>query len=254
MMSLYTRIPLPLIEWNAKNTKYVLTVLPLSGVLIGAAEAVWLAAGRMAGIHAPLYAAVSCGLPLLINGGIHLDGLADTIDARASYASPERRREILHDPRTGAFGAAGIVLYELLTFGVYCELYECPETVDRTAGALPVLMILVFAVPRMLVQIAVCVIPPSAPEGMLYTMSSVSSRPLNLITASGLLLLCMTVAVLQQGWAAVLYVGVAVLLMLYFRCFSIRQFEGLSGDLCGWLLKVSETVLLAAVFVTLRYL
>ena len=249
MISLYTRIPVPLIEWNGENTKYVLTVLPFSGLLIGAAEAVWLALCLAVGLHAPLYAAVACVIPLLVNGGIHLDGLADTVDACSSYASPVRKREILHDPHIGAFGSAGIVLHELMTFGVFCEIYV--RKGENHNVRILVLLLLAFIVPRVLVQVAVSLIPPAVPDGMLFTLTSVADKRLNLATALGVLMLCTAVVFIMQGWAVFAYVAALILLFLYFRRMVLRQFGGISGDLCGWLIKVSETVLLVCVLFTL---
>ena len=48
-------------------------------------------------------------LLLTISGGLHADGLMDTCDAVFGHASPERRLEIMRDPRAGAFGVAGLV-------------------------------------------------------------------------------------------------------------------------------------------------
>ena len=46
-------------------------------------------------------------LPVVVTGGIHLDGFGDTLDALASHAEPERKREILKDPRAGIFAVIG---------------------------------------------------------------------------------------------------------------------------------------------------
>ena len=42
-------------------------------------------------------------IPIIITGGIHLDGLLDTADALSSYKSMEEKLEILKDSHTGAF-------------------------------------------------------------------------------------------------------------------------------------------------------
>lgn len=46
----------------------------------------------------------------LLTGGLHLDGFADSCDALLCSASPERRIEILHDSRLGAFATIGLIL------------------------------------------------------------------------------------------------------------------------------------------------
>ena len=252
MMSIYTKIPMPSVEWKEENLKYVLTVFPLSGLYIGLLEAVWMIAGIILRIHEPLYAAIACAVPLLINGGIHLDGLADTADACASHSSPQKRRDILKDPHTGAFGAAAVVIYEILTFGLFSEIFTF-----KGAGniwLIPGLMLICFTVPRMMTQIAASVFSPAASEGMLYTLTSAANNRVNLITAVELLAVCTALVWLLQGMAAVVYIVAMLLVFLFFSNMVLRQFEGISGDLCGWLLKVSEVAMLASVIVTLKFL
>lgn len=47
---------------------------------------------------------------VFLTGGIHQDGLADTIDSIAGGKTPEQRLAILRDGRIGAIGATGLIL------------------------------------------------------------------------------------------------------------------------------------------------
>jgi len=47
---------------------------------------------------------------VVVTGGLHQDGLADTVDALAGGSTPERRLEIFHDSHIGALGVTGLVL------------------------------------------------------------------------------------------------------------------------------------------------
>ena len=49
-------------------------------------------------------------LYVLVTGGLHQDGLADTVDALAGGTTPEHRLEIFRDSHIGALGATGLVL------------------------------------------------------------------------------------------------------------------------------------------------
>lgn len=53
---------------------------------------------------------VLLALYVLLTGGLHLDGWADTVDALAGGKNPEHRLDILRDSRIGALGATGLVL------------------------------------------------------------------------------------------------------------------------------------------------
>ena len=59
----------------------------------------------------PLLAAtLTVVLWIALTGGLHLDGLADCCDGLFVSALPERRLEIMRDPRVGSFGVIGLVL------------------------------------------------------------------------------------------------------------------------------------------------
>ena len=88
---------------------------PLVGGIIGGALcAAYLGLERV--FAPPLAGAFLLGLWVLFNGGLHLDGLADCCDGMAVSASPERRLEIMRDPRLGTFGGTGLVLYLLTKY------------------------------------------------------------------------------------------------------------------------------------------
>jgi adenosylcobinamide-GDP ribazoletransferase len=49
-------------------------------------------------------------LYVVVTGGLHQDGLADTVDALAGGTTPEHRLEIFRDSHIGALGVTGLVL------------------------------------------------------------------------------------------------------------------------------------------------
>ncbi len=55
-------------------------------------------------------------LLVLFSGGLHLDGLADTMDGMARHRTPERRLEIMRDSRIGSFAAIGVALVLLMEY------------------------------------------------------------------------------------------------------------------------------------------
>ena len=71
---------------------------------------------RVFGLLLPslLAAALTVSLWALLTGGLHLDGLADCCDGLLATATPERRLEIMRDPRLGSFGVIGLILFLML--------------------------------------------------------------------------------------------------------------------------------------------
>lgn len=66
--------------------------------------------------------ALALGLWVALTGGLHLDGLSDCCDGLLYPGAPEKRLEIMRDPRVGAFGALGLGLALLLKFAALASL------------------------------------------------------------------------------------------------------------------------------------
>ena len=60
----------------------------------------------------------------MITGGLHLDGLADTVDGLGGGKTPEERRLIMKDSRVGAFGVLSLILVLLLKFAFFLAAGE----------------------------------------------------------------------------------------------------------------------------------
>ena len=100
--AMFSRIPMPRIEWKKENMRYMLCALPLVGAAIGLALALWVWVCLRLKIGQTLFAAGIALMPLLLSGGIHMDGFCDTADALSSHQPAERKREILKDSHAGA--------------------------------------------------------------------------------------------------------------------------------------------------------
>ena len=122
-ISMYSKIPVPTVDWNEKNMKYAMCFFPVVGAAAGGLQ---LLIGYL------LLKYTSCGnlffaiamvlIPVIVSGGIHLDGFADTVDALSSYGDREKKLEILKDPNTGAFAVIGLCVYFLADTALWSEV------------------------------------------------------------------------------------------------------------------------------------
>ena len=101
--AMYSKIPMPPADWEKENMKYALCFFPWVGLAVGAVSAVLFWLLQQIGAGSMLRAAVLTAVPVLVTGGIHLDGYLDTMDALSSWREKQRRLEILKDPHAGAF-------------------------------------------------------------------------------------------------------------------------------------------------------
>ena len=237
--STYSRIPVPQVEWNEENRRYSMCFFPLVGLVTGLLVWGWLAlcAGLKMGPF--LQGAVAALLPLLITGGIHMDGYMDTTDALASWQSQEKRLEILKDSHTGAFAVMGCAGYLLLSAALYSE--ADPAAGLRLAG--------VFVLSRALSAFALVRMRNARNRGMLDDISRVAEKRLVTLSSGVYALLCLVLWLATGVRTALLCVLAAVLCYLYYQHMSYKQFGGVTGDLAGWFLQVTELVLTAVIVI-----
>ena len=237
--STYSRIPVPQVEWTEENRRYSMCFFPLIGLVIGLVIWGWFALCERIGISHFLRGAVAALIPLLISGGIHMDGFMDTLDALASWQSAEKRLEILKDSHAGAFAVMGCVGYLLFSAALYGE----------ADPAKALLLIGVFVLSRALSAWALVTLKSARPQGMLKDFSGTAQR--RPVTISGCIyaLLCFAFWAISGGWIALICAVAAVLYVLAYRRMAYRRFGGVTGDLAGWFLQVTELVLTAVIVI-----
>ena len=235
-IAMYSKIPMPRVDWNEKNMRYAMCFFPLVGVIIGVLEivagnliTVWKGEGTF------FYAVVLTLIPVFITGGIHLDGFADTMDAKSSYGDREKKLEILKDPHTGAFAIISLCCYVLLCVGIFSEM--------RTERLFAAALVFVFS--RSLSGISVVTFLAAKNSGLLRTFQDgAQKRNVRIVLIIWLLAAGVgfyLTAGLCGGAAAV--VGLAV--FFYYYQFSRKQFGGITGDLAGYFLQLCELFMLA---------
>lgn len=235
--STYSKIPMPQVEWSDGNRRYTMCFFPLIGAVIGAAMWLWLWLCDYLALGDVLRGAVGAALPLVITGGIHMDGLMDTADALSSWQGRERRLEILKDSHTGAFAVMTCAAYLLVTCGVLSE---------ANAADAPALG-MVYVASRSLSALTMALFQSARPDGMLGGFARAARRRAVCAAGGIYLAICAAVWGITLGWAALLPIGAACLCTAGYRRMAYRAFGGVTGDLAGWLTQVTELCCAAAV-------
>lgn len=239
--SMFSRVPSKHVEWNEKNQKYSLLAFPLVGVLIGGLWLLVLWLCDSYGLPSLLTAAFLTALPLLVTGGIHMDGYADTVDALSSHQPPERKQEILKDPHAGAFAIMHIAVYYVVWFAAAAVLAE---------KGLSLTIPLSFVLSRALSALAVAMFPLAKNTGLVHAFAESADKK-RVKTWSIVFAVLLSAGIILTNFYGFAALVAAALTFLWFRHVADKEFGGLSGDLSGWFVSKCELYMLVATAVVL---
>lgn len=235
----YSRIPMPRVDWSEENRRYSLCFFPLIGAVIGLLLAAWLYLCDALGIGPVLRGTFGAMIPLLITGGIHMDGFMDVSDALASWRTKERRLEILKDSHVGAFAVMHCAMVLLAMAGLLSE---------AAAQDAPLLSAC-FVCSRAISAWTSVSFKSARQDGMLSSFTQAAKRHAVTVCAAAYMLICLTIWMFTSGLLVLPLAGAAVLCVLHYRRMAYKLFGGVTGDLAGWLLQMTELALIAVIVI-----
>ena len=239
--SMFSALPAPQVPWEKEKIRYMLVCLPFVGVVIGMAEYLWMILVDLLELGQALRAAGLTLIPILLTGGIHLDGFMDTVDALKSHAAPEKKRAILKDPHTGAFAVIGLGCYLLAYFALW---YDLGPGAVRLVAPMHVMS-------RSLSAVSGTLLPVRPGEGTLNFFRQAADRKAGIMAVLWTILSAAILVAVDYLAGGVMALGAIVTLLLV-RRIAMKQFEGMSGDIAGFQLQVSELVMLGLLVLTYR--
>ncbi|WP_434572452.1 adenosylcobinamide-GDP ribazoletransferase [Pseudomonas sp. Z3-8] len=205
---------------------------PLAGVVFGGLLCgldAWLSGAPLL-----LHAALLLTAWVLLSGGLHLDGLADSADAwLGGFGDRERTLLIMKDPRSGPIAVVTLVLVLLLKFSALLALIEQQQT----------LALLIVPVLGRGALLALFLTTPYVRAGGLG-----QALADHLPRRAGWQVLCAVAlgCVLVAGWAGLVGLIVAALGFIGLRRIMLRRLGGCTGDTAGALLELLEMAVLVA--------
>lgn len=241
--SMYSRIPMPSVEWTKERMNYALCFFPCVGAVIGCLELALCAVCKA--LNFPYFGKMfPVLLPVIITGGIHMDGLLDVIDARASHGDQEKKLAILKDSHTGAFSIIGCGLYLLLYLAAFSEL--------KTA-MLPAYS-LIFVLTRALSGLAVVTFPMAKKSGLAAAFSQGAKKGVTVFVM--VLYLALSLGGIWYFGGNVTVTAVfftAGAVFFYYYQMAKKEFGGITGDLAGYFLQICELALVAVLAVVSHF-
>ena len=215
-----------------------LWAFPVVGLVIGLAIFGVERAGREF-LPAPGVAVVVLIAWVVVTGGLHLDGLADAADGLFGGRTREQRLTIMHDVRTGTWGTITVSLALLSKFAFVLALPE-----GGRFGAL----LLAPVVGRGLVVGAMAAAPYARPDGFGRDLHRTARWAPALLAGAAVL----GTAVFAFGPGAIIAALAAAVVTAAVVLYAQRRLGGLTGDVDGALIEVTEIATLLAISAALE--
>jgi adenosylcobinamide-GDP ribazoletransferase len=198
---------------------------------VGAALGLLLAGALLATVRAgaaPLLAGtLVVGLSALLTRGLHLDGLADTVDALGSYRPAGTALEIMRKPDVGPFGVAALVLTLLAQAAALAALADrpWPAVLAAVAAAL--------ACGRLAAGWA-CRrgVPAARPDGLGALVAGTVGAPSLVVGAAAVAVLAVP-AVPGRPWQGPVAALGALAGAALWQRHAVRRLGGITGDVLG---------------------
>ncbi len=225
MLQFLTKLPLPFkIDAKEEDFSKGIIYFPVVGLVIGA-----LMAGLYIGLSAITNIMIASVLVIVfeifITGGLHLDGLADSFDGLYSYRDKDRMLEIMKDSRVGTNGVLILIVNIVLKMVLLISID--PEMV-------PTLLLLMPVVSRLMVVLLSAISKYARNNGMGGFFIGKTTKLQLVITI--ILVLVMHLIYLE----GLFLLGMIIILTLIYRYHVYSKIDGITGDVLGAVVEMSE--------------
>lgn len=240
-VSTFTTIPTPKVEYSSENTKFTYFILPFVGLIVGSLTYFILLLFSNVINEAFILAIISLVINILVTGGIHYDGLLDSLDAFKSYRSREEKLRIIKDSRVGAFALIYFVVVISLHF--ISSYYIISNNYFKVVLIAPIIS-------RTLLLLLIR-INSLEKDDMLEAMWSSSFKKYYIVFLVCYLTFAIT---LYFNIITMIVIIVSACYMLYYNKYFKNHFDNLSGDLCGYFIVCCEGVIFvsSALYIILK--
>lgn len=225
-----TRIPIvSQSEWSMESFARSVKFFPLIGGIIGLLLFTFVyTLQHIFGAKLPIHA-VAIGVILLeifLTGGLHCDGLMDTVDGIFSGKPRERMLEIMKDSRVGAFGA---MAFSLLIAVKYSLIMDIERSV------LPLALLVMPIVGRIAVVIGITLYPYARENGLGKIFYDCSHR--QTLYVAGIMALLLLVPLGERALiSGAVGIGAAFIFCQYVK----EKLGGLTGDVYGAIVELTQ--------------
>ncbi len=176
---------------------------------------------------------------VILTGGLHLDGLADTFDALLSRKNKEQMLEIMRDSHIGAMGVLSLISVILLKIGLLSSM---------TAPSKAISLLIMCMLSRWSLVVSMFLFPYARKEGKAKVFTY--GMNLKLFILSSIVTLCCVYAFLQLK--GLLIILVAAICTYSMGKYIKNKIGGITGDTLGATNELIEIVILFTIVILRR--
>jgi adenosylcobinamide-GDP ribazoletransferase len=227
---LLTRLPIGALSRRAIEPSDGVWAYPLVGVVIGAVGGAVFWIGHALALPPVVSATWGIAATVMATGGLHEDGLADTVDGLGGGRNRERKLAIMRDSRIGGFGALALILSITLRVAAV-------STIADPARVMTALIVAAVA-GRGAMLLPLLLVRPARDDGLAAPFAAASQTRVFVG-----LMLTVIVTLLSGGFPAWL---VSVAAACFLTWVVRRQIGGYTGDILGAIEQFAECAALTA--------
>jgi adenosylcobinamide-GDP ribazoletransferase len=236
-LMLLTRLPVGRFArfGGAANLARSVWAFPVVGLIVNAIGGLVYCAAHRVGMPPLLAAGWTLAATIIITGGLHEDGLADTADGFGGGATPARKMDIMRDSRIGTYGALALVLSVSIRASAIAALGRPP--------AVATAMIVAGMTGRAGILVMLLLLEPVRGSGMGASVSN----PRGAVAVCGLGLAVVVSLLSLPALLAAAVIGFGLGFCVILAKFAEHQIGGYTGDVLGASEVVTECIILTVI-------
>lgn len=224
-------------EANAEEFSKSLIYFPVVGLLLGLVL-VLLEYGLAYFLPASIVKLVLVGSLIILTGGLHLDGFADTIDALASGKNGKEALRIMKEGSIGPIGVAAVIMCLAIKYLVLMEFF----------GVKLYCILLMFPMLGRTAVVTGCwLFSYARSEGTGKAFIDKSNSKEFMIS----LIITLIASILLIGIRGIVILGCIILMVTFSGRYFSNRFGGITGDNLGFMNELGELVALIGVTVVI---
>jgi adenosylcobinamide-GDP ribazoletransferase len=229
-ISFLTRLPIVKRDFTGLKLASSSWAFPLVGAIVGAwAWAVYVCALSI-GISPIISAWLAIFFQIILTGGLHEDGLADTADGLASSRSKEQKLAIMRDSRIGSYGVVALLIAISLR--------------ANAISVFPAHSLWFFVAAEVTSRALMVLVMRGSASARAEGLSASAGRPTGKQTIFSLFIGVFSLFIATSFLNAIFCIIIIAIIFFVIREISRKNFGGITGDVLGASQQISEATLL----------